>query len=128
VPTAAYQFHRDVVLASGGLLLSGDRLPEAGDFARHSLEKLIARQRMCQHSAAMSCLSLNHAFLHLTEVNDLHCLFNYGAEARDFTLVANNPVRWYDFWSGERLHEDASKVLTITLPAGLGSRAIVTAC
>ncbi|WP_136484500.1 alpha-galactosidase [Vibrio sp. H11] len=128
VSKAAYHFHRDVLLASGGLLLSGDRLPEAEEFTRHSLEKLIARQRMCQRSAAMSCLSLNHAFLHLTEVSDLHCLFNYGAEARDFTLVADSPVYWYDFWSGERLCKEARKVLPITLPAGIASRAIVTAC
>lgn len=127
VTQQAYRFHRDVILASGGVLLAGDRLPEASAFARRSLLRLLARQRVCQHSATMSSLTLNHAFLRLTEINDLHCLFNYGGDTREFTLTADKPVHWFDFWSGERLCQEACQLLAVTLPAGIHSRAIVTA-
>lgn len=40
-----YEFHRTVLLASGGLLLSGDPLPEITPFASKTLAKLMLRQR-----------------------------------------------------------------------------------
>ena len=125
---SAYEFHRNVILASGGLLLSGDPLPELTAFTKNSLHKLLARHRQTQEAAKMTSLSLNRAFLKLNEVNDLHCLFNYGGDECEFTLIADTPVHWYDFWSGEPLSEEPSQVLMMTLPGGLCSRAIVTAC
>ena len=121
-----YQFHRDALLACGGLLLSGDPLDELTPFAKRSLAKLIIRHRHNQESARFSALNLHHAYLPLTDRNDLHCLFNYRGRARDVTLTANYPVYWYDYWTGEKLVAEPTPVLEVELEAGLSSRAIIT--
>ncbi|MGD8111172.1 glycoside hydrolase family 36 protein [Vibrio sp. TRT 17S01] len=122
-----YEFHRDVLLACGGLLLSGDPLPDLTSFAKTSLNKLALRHKHTQESARFTSLGLNHAFLPLTERNDLHCVFNYGQAAREITLTSNYPVYWYDYWTGEKLNHEATQVIEISLEAGLSSRAVITA-
>lgn len=122
-----YEFHRTVLLACGGLLLSGDPLPEITPFAGKTLAKLMLRQRRSQESATFPALSLNHAFLKLTDKNDLHCLFNYSnQDATEFTLAADKPTDWYDFWTGEKINQDACQMLLVSLDKGLNARAIVT--
>ncbi|GAA5648217.1 glycoside hydrolase family 36 protein [Vibrio proteolyticus] len=122
-----YEFHRNVLLACGGLLLSGDPLPELTSFAKTSLAKLMIRHKHTQEAARFTALGLNHAFLKLTDRNDLHCLFNYQQSARDVVLTADHPVYWYDYWSGEKLCEEPVQIMEIPLQAGLSSRAIITA-
>ncbi|UPQ87096.1 glycoside hydrolase family 36 protein [Vibrio sinaloensis] len=121
-----YEFHRDVLLACGGLLLSGDPLDELTPFAKRSLAKLVVRHRHNQEAARFTALNLHHAYLPLTNRNDLHCLFNYRGSARDVTLTADHPVYWYDYWSGEKLVAEPTQVLEVGLEAGLSSRAIIT--
>jgi alpha-galactosidase len=121
-----YEFHRNVLLASGGLLLSGDPLPELTPFAKQTLSKLVLRHKHCQDAARFTALNLHHAFLPLTAHNDLHCLFNYQQPARDITLTAEQPVYWYDYWTGEKLAEEATPVIEVSLESGLSSRAIIT--
>ncbi|MDK9771539.1 glycoside hydrolase family 36 protein [Vibrio sp. B181a] len=123
-----YQFHRNVLLACGGLLLSGDPLPEITPFASKTLAKLMLRQRRNQESAKFTALGLNHAFLPLTSKNDLHCLFNYANdEATEFTLTADQPTDWYDYWNGEKLNQEPCQLLLVSLDKGLNAKAIVTA-
>ncbi|MFV8430896.1 alpha-galactosidase [Vibrio owensii] len=123
-----YQFHRNVLLACGGLLLSGDPLPEITPFASKTLAKLMLRQRRNQESAKFTALGLNHAFLLLTSKNDLHCLFNYtNDEATEFTLTADQPTDWYDYWTGEKLNQEPCQLLLVSLDKGLNAKAIVTA-
>ena len=123
-----YQFHRNVLLACGGLLLSGDPLPEITPFASKTLAKLMLRQRRNQESAKFTALGLNHAFLPLTSKNDLHCLFNYtNDEATEFTLTADQPADWYDYWTGEKLNQEPCQLLLVSLDKGLNAKAIVTA-
>ncbi|MGR2666515.1 glycoside hydrolase family 36 protein [Vibrio campbellii] len=123
-----YQFHRNVLLACGGLLLSGDPLPEITPFASKTLAKLMLRQRRNQESAKFTALGLNHAFLPLTSKNDLHCLFNYANdEATEFTLTADQPTAWYDYWTGEKLNQEPCQLLLVSLDKGLNTKAIVTA-
>ncbi|HHG3263428.1 TPA: glycoside hydrolase family 36 protein [Vibrio parahaemolyticus] len=123
-----YEFHRTVLLASGGLLLSGDPLPEITPFASKTLAKLMLRQRRSQESAKFTALSLSHAFLKLTDKNDLHCLFNYANHnATEFTLTADQPVDWYDYWTGEKLNQDPCQLLLVSVDRGLNAKAIVTA-
>ncbi|MGY5537746.1 glycoside hydrolase family 36 protein [Vibrio brasiliensis] len=122
----SYQFHRDVLLASGGLLLSGDPLTELTPFAQRSLSKLLLRHKHCQEAARFTALNLHHAYLPLTERNELHCLFNYQQAARDITLTADQPVYWYDYWSGEKLVAEPTPVIEVSLESGLSSRAIIT--
>ncbi|WP_207890601.1 glycoside hydrolase family 36 protein [Vibrio sinensis] len=121
-----YEFHRDVLLASGGVLLSGDPLMELTSFAKLSLEKLLVRQKYNQETSKFSSLNLNHAFLRLTASNDLHCIFNYQQPARDVTLTAAHPVDWFDYWSGEKLNHELTQAIEIGLETGLSSRAIIT--
>ncbi|MDC5703775.1 alpha-galactosidase [Vibrio europaeus] len=121
-----YEFHRDALLASGGLLLSGDPLPELTPFAKKTLAKLTIRHRHNQEAARFTALNLHHAFLQLTERNDLHCLFNYQNTAREVTLTANFPVYWYDYWTGEKLVHEPTQVLEVGFESGLFSRAIIT--
>lgn len=124
---ADYEFHRTVLLASGGLLLSGDPLPELSAFAKSSLSKLMVRQKHNQEAAKFTALSLNHAFLKLTEHNDLHCLFNYhGQEEKTITLIADTPVYWYDYWTQERLSDEPCQMFILSLAKGLNAKAIFT--
>jgi alpha-galactosidase len=113
-------------LASGGLLLSGDPLTELTPFAQQSLSKLMLRHKHCQDSARFTALNLHHAFLPLTDRNELHCLFNYQQAARDITLTADQPVYWYDYWTGEKLEPEPTPVIEVSLESGLSSRAIIT--
>lgn len=123
----AYEFHRDVLLASGGLLLSGDPLPDLTTFAKKTLAKLVMRHNHNQDAAKFTAFNLHHGFLKLTERNDLHCLFNYHQTGREVTLTSDYPVYWFDYWSGEKLTAEPEQVIEVTLEAGLSSRAIITA-
>ena len=122
----SYEFHRNALLASGGLLLSGDPLTELTPFAQQSLSKLMLRHKHCQDAARFTALNLHHAFLPLTDRNELHCLFNYQQAARDITLTADQPVYWYDYWTGEKLEPEPTPVIEVSLESGLSSRAIIT--
>lgn len=105
---ASYVFHRTAMLACGGLLLSGDPLPEITPFAKTSFTQLIARQKRNQQTATFSSLDLSHAQLALTENSELHCLFNFNRDHQAFTLTAAQPAHWYDYWSGEQLTQSPS--------------------
>jgi alpha-galactosidase len=86
------------------------------------------RQRRNQESAKFTALGLNHAFLPLTSKNDLHCLFNYASdEATEFTLTADQPTDWYDYWTGEKLNQEPCQLLLVSLDKGLNAKAVVTA-
>ena len=121
-----YEFHRDVLLASGGVLLSGDPLPELTPFAKSTLAKLVLRHKHSQETARFTALNLHHAYLRVTERNVLHCLFNYHQPAREVTLTSEHPVYWYDYWSGVRLADEPTQVIQVSLASGLSSRAIIT--
>nr|WP_306801324.1 alpha-galactosidase [Endozoicomonas sp. ONNA1] len=120
-----YDFHRNVLLASGGLLLSGDPLPDLTPFAKKTLSKLILRHRYSQDAAQFTSLSLHHASLALTEGKKLHCLFNYNENAREVALTSDQPVYWRDYWTGEKLTEEPVQKVMVALDAGLTSRAII---
>ncbi|WP_017220850.1 glycoside hydrolase family 36 protein [Moritella dasanensis] len=121
-----YEFHRDVILATGGLALSGDPLPALTEFAKHTWTKLLTRQRLSQESAQFQSLANNHSILQLAQQYQLHCLFNYAdSEAVEHTLVADSPVMWRDLWTGEALYPRPTSTLTVNLDAGLSSRAII---
>ncbi|MGC9460761.1 glycoside hydrolase family 36 protein [Vibrio genomosp. F10] len=122
-----YDFHRTALLASGGLLLSGDPLPELTPYAKSSLTKLVLRQKHNQKASKFTSLSLSHAFLPITDRNDLHCLFNYHSELEEFTLTSKQAVYWYDYWSGKKLTSKPTNALQISLEKGPSSRAIITA-
>ncbi|MGF1753748.1 alpha-galactosidase [Vibrio makurazakiensis] len=122
----SYEFHRDAILASAGLLLSGDPLPDMTKFALDTFNKLIERQKLNQQSTSFKSLSLNHAHLKLDEHSQLDCLFNFDTEAKEFTLTNEKPVHWYDYWSGNKLTTEPSSWLEVTISAGLSSKVILS--
>ncbi|MDA0147223.1 glycoside hydrolase family 36 protein [Vibrio sp. LaRot3] len=122
----SYDFHRTVLLASAGTLMSGDPLCDLTPFAKQSLDKLLIRQTRNQDAVKFSCLNLHHGYLRLTHNNDLHCLFNYQQPAREVTLTADHPVDWHDYWSGEKLNQEPVAAIEVTLESGLAARAILT--
>jgi alpha-galactosidase len=130
----SYHFHRDVLLACGGLLLSGDPLDQLNEFALQSLQALIARQTKTQVAAGFDSLDLHQGRLDLQDGSYLHFLFNYpNDDRRDVVIKENCAVDWFDFWTGESLagnsqYVAAAKQLALTLPAGLVSRVILSRC
>lgn len=122
----AYEFHRDVLLASGGLLLSGDPLPELTPFAQETLMRLVARQKQTNNASVFTSLSLNHSTLKLSEERRLHCLFHYDDDVNEYTLTTEFPSDWYDFWTGEKLNDDPMQIQIVPVNRGLSSRAIVS--
>ncbi|MDN3609618.1 glycoside hydrolase family 36 protein [Vibrio ostreicida] len=123
----SYQFHRDVLLASGGLLFSGDPLPDLTPFAYKSLSRLFIRHKHTQHSAQFRSLNLHYAYLTMNGQNELHCLFNFDQPAHEVTLTSDTPVYWRDYWTGEKLNHHRTAYIQVSLAEGLSSRAIVTA-
>ncbi|WP_354624893.1 alpha-galactosidase [Psychromonas sp. MME2] len=121
-----YHFHRDVLLASGGLLLSGDPLYKLNDFAEQSLSVLIARQAITQGTTVFDDLSLTHGKLDLGPLGKLHLLFNYQSDdSKKFILEEQGNGEWVDFWTQQKLSSGASKSCEIELHAGLNSRAVL---
>ncbi|MDD9178080.1 MULTISPECIES: glycoside hydrolase family 36 protein [Aliivibrio] len=120
-----YEFHRNVILAAGGLALSGDPLPELNNFAKKTWKNLLSRHRLTQDSAQFKSLSNRHCTLRLNHQHELHCVFNYDDEPMEHTLVADQPSIWRDFWTGEQLNDEPAQMLLLTLESGLSSRAIL---
>lgn len=120
-----YEFHRNVILASGGMALSGDPLPEWNKFAQKTWENLLSRLRLTQESAQFTSLDNTHCTLRLNHQHELHCLFNYNNEERTHTLLADQPSIWRDFWTGQPLNTEPMACLELVLEAGLHSRAIL---
>ncbi|WP_022943182.1 glycoside hydrolase family 36 protein [Psychromonas hadalis] len=121
-----YRFHRDVLLASGGLLLSGDPLYKLDDFALQSLSALISRQAITQDSAVFDDFSVTHGKLPLGEMGELHILFNYqGDTSKKIVLDGQGKGGWYDFWTGEKLLSEAGNRCQVALKEGLNSRALL---
>ncbi|MCE7556081.1 glycoside hydrolase family 36 protein [Aliivibrio fischeri] len=120
-----YEFHRNVILASGGLALSGDPLPDLNKFAKKTWKNILSRLRLTQEAAQFTSLSNKHCSLTLNHQHELHCLFNYNDEAMEHTLVSDQPSIWRDFWTGEQLNEEPTQMLILTLDSGLNSKAIL---
>ena len=122
---ASYQFHRDVLLTCGGLLLSGDPLFKLDAFATQSLKQLISRQALTQSAASFQSLSMNYARLALSANQQLHCGFNFTDQPITLTLKQEQPAQWYDYWTGELLAQAATEV-ELSLTCAFTSRVIVS--
>lgn len=110
------EFHRNVLLACGGILMSGDPLNHISHFAKSTLSRLFVRHKHNQNSARFSSLSLDHAYLKMNDKSDLHCLFNFDSSIRVMCLTSRIAVDWHDYWSGEKLNDKPVDVLEVSLP------------
>ncbi|WP_114787155.1 glycoside hydrolase family 36 protein [Vibrio tetraodonis] len=119
------EFHRNALLACGGVLMSGDPLTQLNHFAKSTLSRLFVRHKHNQNSARFSSLSLDHAYLRMNDRNDLHCLFNFQACKQTMCLTSTRPVDWHDYWSGKKLNVQRTDVFEVEVKA-LSSKAILT--
>ena len=119
------EFHRNALLACGGVLMSGDPLTQLNHFAKSTLSRLFVRHKHNQNSARFSSLSLDHAYLRMNDRNDLHCLFNFHACKQTMCLTSTRPVDWHDYWSGKKLNVQRTDVFEVEVKA-LSSKAILT--
>ena len=125
-----YLFHRDVLLAAGGLLLSGDPLAQWNSFAQQSFLRLVHRQQLTQHAAVFKDLRLTTAELALPltdgSVQQLYFAFNYIDDAeQEILLEAEYATDWFDFWSGACVAKNTS-TYTIAMGSGLESHVFYT--
>ncbi|HIF9116967.1 TPA: alpha-galactosidase [Photobacterium damselae] len=121
----SYLFHRDVVLASGGVLLSGDPLAYWTPFAQQSFHRLVERQCQTPNSAEFNDLSLAQAELTLDKQQTLYIGFNYNdANTRTVTFDAKRNKDWFDFWTGECVATSVS-TYQVQLSPGLNSCSVV---
>lgn len=118
-------FHRDALFASGGVMLSGDPLPELSEFAKTALPALFARQGMASEAAQFNDLSLSHAVLQLNDGRTAHCLFNLYTDSQTIELTAHHPVMWRDYWSNQPLCNAPTQTLSMHLANWLDSRIII---
>ena len=118
-------FHRNALFASGGMMLSGDPLPERTEFADTSLQRLFARQKLTQNSAQFHDLSHSYATLLLDDGRVAHCLFNFGDSPISIELTAAQAVNWSDYWSGELLSQQPCQAIQVELQDWLDSRIII---
>ncbi|CAH0526379.1 glycosyl hydrolase [Vibrio hippocampi] len=124
-PRWAYEFHRNALLTSGGILLSGDPLSDMTPFCAESLQQLIVRHRSNHNSATFASLAVNHAVLPLSENNRLHCLFHYQDQVSEYTLTSEYPCDWFDFWTGEKYNLEPTQIQIVAVNSQQDSRAIV---
>ncbi|NLS13043.1 glycosyl hydrolase [Vibrio sp. SM6] len=123
----AYDFHRNALLASGGLLLSGDPLPDASPLAVSSWQKLVLRQSQNSANARFDDLHFHHATLTLNTKETLHCAFNYHYNgAQTLTLQSQVACNWFDYWSGEKLNSEPTALFELSLPSGLAARSLIS--
>ncbi|MFY2509079.1 glycoside hydrolase family 36 protein [Vibrio pectenicida] len=120
-----FEFHRNVLLTCGGFLMSGDPLSQMTPFAKSTLARLFVRHKHNQNSARFSSLSLDHAYLRMNKKNDLHCVFNFQQQIQTICLMSDVPVNWYDYWTGEKLTDQRTDLLQVTLES-MTSRAVLT--
>ncbi|MCD9543390.1 glycosyl hydrolase [Photobacterium carnosum] len=126
----SYLFHRDALLAAGGLLLSGDPLAQWNSFAQQSFLRLVHRQQLTQQAAVFKDLRLTTAELALPltdgSVQQLYFAFNYIDDAeQEILLEAEYATDWFDFWSGACVAKNTS-TYTIAMGSGLESHVFYT--
>ncbi|MBV7299158.1 glycoside hydrolase family 36 protein [Enterovibrio paralichthyis] len=126
---AAYQYHRDVVAAVGGLLLSGDPLAEMDSSARASFSRLIQRSQLTSAPVQFTDLSLNYGKLALESGETLHAAMTYlkdDWEPVTVTLESDKAIDWFDYWSGEKLNHEPQKFWVINLSSENRSQLIIS--
>jgi alpha-galactosidase len=112
LPEEEYQFHATAVLASGGMILSGDdltRLPAARLAMLHRLLPPSAR------AAEFDDESLRVGRISLPD-RSLVCVFNDEDEPRKVAVRLDRPSEVVDFWSGKTVGKQNTS-LEIELPA-----------
>jgi alpha-galactosidase len=101
-----FEFHKAVILASGGMIISGDLIPSMSDNNINVLKKLLPptgkAARFDDNSYTIGRIDLGD--------RQAICMFNFDDEPKDFEFLLNGSHRLYDFWTDEEIGVYTDKV------------------
>lgn len=106
-----FLFHATYILASGGMVLSGDNITEFTEQNMADLKKLLPPNGIAAVFDTND-FSIGKIFLAGEEII---CVFNYADEERSFEISMDKSAEVLDFWSGEKLGKWESAVHTVSL-------------
>lgn len=92
-----FLFHRAVIVASGGMVLSGDLLYEISEESIGVLKKLM------ETAGTAAVFDDNSLTVGRIPHKDIVCIFNPEDQEKTIAFPAEGPVEVSDFWSGESL-------------------------
>ncbi|WP_404835119.1 glycoside hydrolase family 36 protein [Aeromonas media] len=98
-----YQFHLAALVASGGMVLAGDRLQDLDEVQGTHLGKLLALCAARTPAARFDDMGFGRGRVALPGGGELLCLFNWGEQAAQFELPAGGTDFWDDTALGETL-------------------------
>ncbi|MGY6037303.1 glycoside hydrolase family 36 protein [Aeromonas sp. AE23HZ002T15] len=96
---ADYQFHLAALVASGGMVLAGDRLQDLDEAQAGQLRKLLALCEVRTPAARFDDMCFTRGHVTLPGGGELLCLFNWGEGEK----VIEVPTGGQDFWSEQPL-------------------------
>ncbi|MGE6233079.1 glycoside hydrolase family 36 protein [Aeromonas media] len=108
---AEYDFHLAALVASGGMVLAGDRLQDLDESQGERLRKLLALCEGRAPAARFDDMGFARGRVALPGGGELLCLFNWDEQATEMALPAGGT----DFWSEAPLGE------TLVLEVGQGA-------
>jgi alpha-galactosidase len=108
-----YRFHATAILASGGMLLSGDDLPKLPPDRLAMLRKLIPPTGV---AARFADTGFSVGAIDLPD-KSLYCVFNWTDEPADFDIALPKPCHLRELWSGDDLGNHEGAYTVKALPA-----------
>ncbi|WP_284639428.1 glycoside hydrolase family 36 protein [Paenibacillus silviterrae] len=95
-----FQFHKAVVLASGGMILSGDLIPKMSESNINVLKKLLPptgkAAKFDDYSHTVGRIDLGD--------RQVICVFNFDDEPKDFEILLDDGShRLHDYWTDEEI-------------------------
>ncbi|MGY3942829.1 glycoside hydrolase family 36 protein [Aeromonas tecta] len=101
---ADYQFHLAALVASGGMVLAGDRLRDLDEVQAGQLRKLLALCEARTPAARFDDMSFSRGRVTLPDGGELLCLFNWDDGEREVEV----PAGALDFWDERPLGQHIS--------------------
>lgn len=113
-------FHASLLLATGGMLLSGDDLPRMTERRRDLLRRALAQRGV----AARFDAALRHGILARPDGTILHVFLRWDDTAWDGAIELSATASVTDFWTGEDLGEHQGR-FAVDLPPRAGRVLVV---
>jgi alpha-galactosidase len=101
---ADYQFHLAALVASGGMVLAGDRLRDLDEVQAGQLRKLLALCEARTPAARFDDMSFSRGRVTLPDGGELLCLFSWD----DHDMAVEVPAGAQDFWTERPLGQQIS--------------------
>lgn len=108
-----FLFHRAVMVASGGMVLSGDLLYEISEESIQILKKLM------ETAGTAAVFDDDSLMVGRISDKDIICLFNWEDQEKSVEFSVEGSAQVYDFWNGEYLGNFCD-IVTRTLRAHYG--------